>query len=277
LSSDKKKPAVHTSKTIVNAVKPLRRMVGGVARQIIGTITSIETDDRVAALTFDDGPHPEFTDGVLKVLYQHHARATFFMLGENASQYPEIVRRVADGGHAIANHSWDHPSLPLLTRPERRKQIHDCAGAIAPFGGTRFFRPPYGHQTMATRLDAFLLGYSVVMGDALAEDWWPRDAAWMATRLIAGIKPGSIVILHDRIARSVQDVPQHDRKAMISALDMALDQLSARFRFITVPELLTYGKPVRSYYFSVPPQGMVSRLNQHPLLKKKLGLSRADI
>jgi peptidoglycan/xylan/chitin deacetylase (PgdA/CDA1 family) len=258
-------------------MKPLRRVVGGVARQIIGTITSVETTDCVAALTFDDGPHPEFTDGVLNVLNRYQAKATFFMLGENASQYPEIVRRVADGGHAIANHSWDHPSFPLLTRPERLKQIHGCASAIAPYGGSRLFRPPYGHQTLATRLDAFLLGYSVIMGDALAEDWWPRDAAWMATRLIAGIKPGSIVILHDRIARSVQDVPQHDRKAMIDALDMALDRLSERFHFITLPELLTYGKPLRSYYFSVPPQEMVARLNQHPLLAKNTRLSGKSV
>jgi len=258
---------------IAKAVKPFRRIVGKMARRMIGTIVSVETRDCVAALTFDDGPHPEFTGSVLDVLERHRARATFFMLGENVRQHPEIVRRVVDGGHAIANHSWDHPSFPLLKHSERYKQIRDCADAIAPYGGTRLFRPPYGHQTVSSRLDALLLGYSVVMGDAVAEDWWPRDATWMAKKLVNGIKPGSIVILHDRISRSVQEAPQHDRRPMITALDMALDQLSGRVRFVTVPELLTHGKPVRSYYFPAPPQEMLVRLNQHPILEKRRRLS----
>jgi peptidoglycan-N-acetylglucosamine deacetylase len=264
----------YPSEMIAKTVKPFRRIVGRLARKMIGTIVSVETTDCVAALTFDDGPHPEFTPRLLNILARHQARATFFMLGENVQQHPEIVRRIADGGHTIANHSWDHPSFPLLTAAERRKQIRDCTDAIAPYGGSRLFRPPYGHQTVATRLDAFFLGHSVVMGDALAEDWWPRAAAWMAKRMVEGIRSGSIVILHDRIARSVQDVPQHDRLAMITALDMALDQLSVRFRFVTVPELLTLGKPVRSYYFPIPPPEMVARLNQHPLLEKRMQLPR---
>ena len=253
---------------IAKAVQPVRRLLGKVARQLIGTIVSVETSDPVAALTFDDGPHPEFTPRLLRVLDRHQARATFFMLGDHARQYPDIVRRVVERGHALANHSWDHPSFPLISAHERRKQIRDCAHAIAPYGGLRLFRPPYGHQTMASRRDALLLGYSVVMGDAIAEDWWPREADWMADRLVNKIKPGSITILHDRICRSVQDVPQDDRQPMITAVDMALERLSGSFRFVTIPELLTHGEPIRSYYFSVPPLEMLGRLNQHPLLEQ---------
>ena len=247
-----------------------RRMRKVVTPSIMGTITHVETREPVAALTFDDGPHPEFTPLLLDVLKRYGAHATFFMLGEAAEKYPDVVRQVGEAGHAIGNHSWDHPSFPLLRGRDRRAQILACASAIAPFGSQRLFRPPYGHQSLASRYDAWRLGYRVVTWNVVAEDWCDRDAEWMAARLVSRIKPGSIVILHDAIYRSIQVVPQHDRQRMLTAVDLALKELGDRFRFVTVPELLRYGRPRRRSWYRKADPKMLPLLRKHPLAAWKL-------
>src|ERR1700751_666629 len=114
-----------------------------------GTMTSVLTRDPVAALTFDDGPHPEYTPRLLAVLAQHQVRATFFMVGEVAQQHPALVRQVAQEGHTIGNHSWDHQSFRTLPGPARRRQIRSCARVLAPYGHA-LFRPPYGEYSLAS-------------------------------------------------------------------------------------------------------------------------------
>jgi len=207
-----------------------------------GTITGVTTRDPVAALTFDDGPHPEYTPRLLDLLERYQARATFFMVGEAAQRHPELVRQVAQGGHAIGNHSWDHPFFPSLPGRTRRQQMRACEQALAPYG-QRLFRPPYGAQSLASRLDALWLRYRVVTWNLEAKDWREHDAEWLAERLTRGIQPGSIVLLHDAIYRSQQPVPQYNREPMLAALSLFLAQLEGRFHFITIPELLHYGRP----------------------------------
>lgn len=231
---------------IKHTLWPPRQLLGAVARRLIGTITRVSTQEAVAALTFDDGPHPEFTPRLLDILKKHQAQATFFMIGQVAQQYPEIVRQVAQAGHAIGNHTWDHPSLPLISRRERWRQIRACARVIAPYG-QRLLRPPYGHESMASRLDALWLGYRVVTWNVLAYDWLDRDARWMADHLMKRIKPGSIVLLHDALYHTLE--PEYaDREPMLETVDMLLTQLGSRFRFVTVPELLRHGRPHRRIY-----------------------------
>src|SRR5437870_3902663 len=104
-----------------------------------GTITSVVTRDPVAALTFDDGPHPEYTPVLLKTLEPHQARATFLMVGKAAQRHPQLMQQVAQAGHAVADHSWDHAFLPSLPRHERQKQFRACEHVLAPYG-QRLFR-----------------------------------------------------------------------------------------------------------------------------------------
>src|SRR6516225_1136210 len=82
-------------------------------RNVTGTVSHVLTPEPVAALTFDDGTHPQFTPRLLQILERHKAHATFFMVGELAQKHPELVRQVAQARHAIGNHSWDHPSFPI--------------------------------------------------------------------------------------------------------------------------------------------------------------------
>jgi peptidoglycan/xylan/chitin deacetylase (PgdA/CDA1 family) len=204
----------------------------------MGTITHVSTQDAVAALTFDDGPHPESTSRLLDILKRHQVRATFFMVGEAAQRHPDIVRWVAQAGHAIGNHSWDHPSFPLITGRERRAQIRACEKAIAPYG-QRLFRPPYGHQSVASRLDVLWLGYQVVTWNVEAHDWLDHDAEWIANRIVSKTEPGSVIVFHDALYYTIE-ARHTDREPMLEAVNMVLEQFGDRFRFITVPELLRY-------------------------------------
>ena len=220
-----------------------RKFFGVNTRNIIGTITSVRTKETVAALTFDDGPHPGCTPRLLDILQKHQAHATFFMVGKMAKRYPDIVQSVAQKRHAIGNHSWDHPSFPSNTATVGRSQIRACAEAVAPYG-QKLFRPPFGHQSISSYLNALLLGYKVITWNHAAFDWLDHDSKWMAERIVKNIKPGSIVLFHDAIYSSQLASTQCDREPMLSAVTMILEQLSDRFRFITVPDLLQYGRPV---------------------------------
>jgi len=214
---------------------------------VVGTITHVSTKDAVAALTFDDGPHPEATPRLLDILEKHQACATFFMVGEAAQRYPDLVRRVAEAGHAIGNHSWDHSSLPLLSGKERRDQIRACERALAPYG-QRLFRPPYGHQSIASRLDALWLGYQVITWNLVARDWLDHDASWMTNQLANEIKPGSVVLFHDALY-TYTDERYVDRGPMLEAVNVLLERFGDRFRFITIPDLLRHGCPQRRNLF----------------------------
>lgn len=211
--------------------------------QTLGTITSIETAKHVAALTFDDGPHPQFTPLVLDILRQYGASATFFMVGEAAERYPAIVRRVVREGHAIGNHTWDHPSFRLITSAERRTQIERCADAIGLYNEARLLRPPFGDQTATSRLDVWRMGYRVVAWSLEVGDWKCRNVDVMADRLIDEIHPGCIVLLHDRLYTSGK-ASHTDRSFMVEALDRTLKEIRPRYSLLTVPELLEAGTPI---------------------------------
>lgn len=228
---------------------PLRtvftRPARALARRIFGTITRVSTTEAVAALTFDDGPHPVFTPRLLEVLERHGAHATFFMVGEAAERQPTLLRRIAESGHAIGNHSWDHPSFVKISGATRRAQIRNCAKAISPYG-QRLFRPPWGEQSLRSRLDAWWLGHDVICWNSDALDWEvDRDSAAMRARLSQGLKPGNIILLHDSIYRSIFQRPAHDRTNMIKALDDFLGTHRGAYEFVTVPELLRRGVPHR--------------------------------
>ena len=238
----------------------IRQHVDATKRRVLGTITNVATSHPVIALTFDDGPHPLFTPKLLKVLMRHHAQATFFMLGEYAKKYPKIVESVARDGHAIGNHSWDHPSFPLISSRERRRQIKSCEHVLIP-QRLRIFRPPFGHQNMNTRLDLFLLGYQGIGWDIDANDWLDHDARFMADQIEKQMKPGSIILFHDALFTVIEE-RYENREQTIDAIDMLLGDIGDLFRFITVPELLQHGQPHRVILDSQGESDFLKRLRK---------------
>jgi len=233
---------------VEKAKRPLRvvkrKLIDVLGRtQTLGTITGVETERHIVALTFDDGPHPRFTPLVLDTLRKHGARATFFMVGEAAERYPAIVRRAVSEGHAIGNHTWDHPSFRLITSSERKTQIGRCADEIGSYNEARLLRPPFGDQTAGSRLDAFRMGYKVITWSLEVEDWKCRDVDLMTDRLIDEIHPGCIILLHDRLY-TWGDASHIDRSFMVEALDRVLEEIRPRYSLVTVPELLDAATPI---------------------------------
>lgn len=228
----------------------LRRPFGALRRRVLGAVTHVETTEPVVALTFDDGPDPRTTPRFLDLLARHQVQATFFMVGEAARRHRDLVRRVADAGHAIGNHTWNHPSLPLLSRRERIRQIRAAQRALAPFA-RKLFRPPFGNLNRISHLDAALLGYTVVTWNVVGMDWQTHGADWLVAHLYEQIRPGAIVLLHDALYARL-DGHCADRGPLLAALEQLLSKLRDRYRFVTVPDLCRAGKPIRQEWLQEP-------------------------
>jgi peptidoglycan/xylan/chitin deacetylase (PgdA/CDA1 family) len=230
-------------------IRRIQRAADAFYRRAAGAVTSVETSEPLVALTFDDGPDPTSTPEVLRLLERYGAKATFFLVGAAAHRHPRLVRAIAEAGHTVANHSWDHASFPAIPGRQRRTQIKWCQRAIAPYG-LRLFRPPYGRQNVASRLDARLLRFQVIAWSLSVEDWREKDPGVMAARLVAKARPGSIVLLHDSIFRGEPDQSlQYGRQPLIRAVELYLEQTHRQYQFVTVPELMARGRPVvREWY-----------------------------
>ena len=238
----------------------MRKAFSTVARYLMGTITHVSTSDSVAALTFDDGPHAEFTPRVLEILDRYKAVGTFFMTGEAAKQHPDLVREVAQAGHAIGNHSWDHSSFPLLTGKERRTQIRRCEEVVAPYG-QKLFRPPYGHQNIASRLDLLWLGYRVITWNVNTRDWLDHDPNWIVERLMKKVQPGSVILFHDSLNLALKE-GYAQRWPTIEAVNILLKRIGDQYRFVTIPKLLEHGRPIRQNWYKEADEDWLSDLKK---------------
>lgn len=214
----------------------------GFRRKFYGPITHVATDVKAAALTFDDGPHPEYTVALLRVLERYGAKATFFMIGETARRHPELIRLVAEQGHAIANHSLTHRPFPSLSAKARADEIIACEEVLHPYS-TRLFRPPFGLENLFTHRDATRLGYRVIKWSVSVDDWRDHTPDWLADKLSAQLASGSIVLLHDN---RIDDAAKSQLNT-VHALERFLPATSGSYRFCTVPELLKLGQPMTSF------------------------------
>ncbi|MGI8558009.1 MAG: polysaccharide deacetylase family protein [Solirubrobacteraceae bacterium] len=149
-------------------------------------------------LTFDDGPSAAGTPALLDLLARHGLRATFFVLGSAAAQHPAIVRRIVADGHAVGNHSWDHPMLPALPEAVRRRQLARTSALIEQITGSApdLFRPPYGASSAALEQQAAELGLSTQLWDVDTEDWSEPGAEAICAALLSA-RAEDVVLMHD--------------------------------------------------------------------------------
>lgn len=178
-------------------------------------IWEIESNDSDIFLTFDDGPHPEITPWVLKELEKHNAKATFFLVGENAQKYPEVVKMIVDSGHHIGNHTFNHVKGWNTSAYKYYRNTLKCEEHVE----STLFRPPYGRITPAqhTRLSK---RYRIIMWSVLSGDY---DRSLPSQKIIKGVLdntiPGSVIVFHDSVKAE---------KNLKESLPEVLNQLSAK-------------------------------------------------
>jgi peptidoglycan-N-acetylglucosamine deacetylase len=123
-------------------------------------------------LTFDDGPHPQYTPQIFTVLAKHKINAVFFVIGENVKRWPKLVHEAATLGHRIGNHTFTHPHLPKLSAGEIRAEILKTEGLIGEYlGAKKVLRPPYGDHNSLVDQVAYDLGYRLLFWNVDTLDW----------------------------------------------------------------------------------------------------------
>lgn len=235
----------------------------GIRDQFMGGVTQVVLGDKEKriALTFDDGPNPTFTPQILHVLEQHRAKATFFMIGEHVHRHSDIARDVQAAGHAIGNHTYTHRRLVGCNLAQLRIELNECQHALKALLGDAYeragklMRPPYGAYDMTTALLTQSLRYRMLLWSVSGEDWRADAAALIAQRVLAQVKPGSIVLLHDGWNTSRPNQGESDliadRTQTVQALALLLPALLAQgYQCVTLPELLTHkgARPIRKRY-----------------------------
>lgn len=197
-------------------------------------IRHVPVREKIVALTFDDSPDARFTPAILQMLNEHGAKATFFVIGSQLRQNPQIARDIVRGGHALGNHTARHPSSLLNTDPSVvASEVRDCGAAIHQITGqnVRLFRPPKGYLDRNVSGIARRMGYTTVLWTVSGNNRnapHPRD---MADRVIRRVRPGAIILLHDgRYPSRWKDV---------QAARLIVEDLQKEgYTFVTVPELL---------------------------------------
>ncbi|MFV2021432.1 polysaccharide deacetylase family protein [Micromonospora sp. LOL_023] len=184
------------------------------------------------ALTFDDGPHPVYTQQTLDVLRQYGVKATFCLVGRNAETYPELVAAIAADGHTLCNHSWSHDfdlgSLPLESIRADLTRTSAAIRAAAPGHPVSYFRQPGGFWSPAVVEVARELGMTPVHWSIDPADYYQPGAGSITATVTAQAVPGSIVLLHDAGG---------NRTGTVLALRSILPNLRQRFLVDALPPM----------------------------------------
>jgi peptidoglycan/xylan/chitin deacetylase (PgdA/CDA1 family) len=160
-----------------------------------GFLWAVNSIEKEIYLTFDDGPQPGITDWVLDLLKQYNAKATFFCIGNNVAQHPELYQRIIAEGHTIGNHTYNHINGLKSGRGEYIENIKKASGVI----DSKLFRPPYGKLTWR-QARWVKRNFKPVMWSALAADWDQTVTPEECLNNVTGnTKPGAIIVFHDSV------------------------------------------------------------------------------
>ena len=186
-------------------------------------IVRLNTDQKVVALTYDDGPNPPYTEGLLDVLAKHNVKATFFLIGKRIERYPETVDRLIAEGHQVGNHTYSHPLLGFLPPFCVQRQIERTDDLLRQHGisGNSVFRAP-----MLTRFlpVAYVLAKdnrTHISCDVWSWDWTTQNPHRITETVLKKMKPGSIIVLHDGKAEN----KKANRSGTIEATDRIITAL----------------------------------------------------
>lgn len=204
--------------------------------QLIGhPICHVDTQEKLVALTFDDGPTPDGDTLILDALHRYDAHATFFLIGSEVEKRPAEVRRLLTAGQEVGNHSYSHQRMWGLFAGSYIEEIRRTDALLRAQGAAPvFFRPPYGKKLIGLPIAVEQTGYRMVTWD-IADPDGAESARGYADRILAQVRPGSIILVHAMYP---------SRRIGREALPLILAGLRDRgYRAVSVGELLRYGAP----------------------------------
>jgi peptidoglycan/xylan/chitin deacetylase (PgdA/CDA1 family) len=194
---------------------------------------------KVVALTFDDGPSPDYTPLILDILKKHNVKATFFLVGKHVEKYPEVARRIFAEGHEIGNHTYSHRDLVPSSKKKLKREILFNQEVIKKYLGIEpaLFRPPRGIYSEAVRQFVVKNGLTLVLWSVSGIDWAGTPASLIAKRILRYTHPGAIILLHDSGALLRSE--GHSRINTARSLQKVIPALKDKgYKFVTVSELI---------------------------------------
>lgn len=203
-------------------------------------IWEIQTEKKVVALTFDDGPHPTYTAQVLDLLARYGAKGTFFVVGQHAEKNPALVLRMHEEGHELANHTYTHPFTKSVSKT--MKEIEQTNETLYSIIGDspRLFRPVEGYYTDKLVDEVVKAGYKIVMWSwhQDTEDWKNPGVENIISRVLDGVEEGNVILFHDGGG---------NREQTVQALEEILPELEKQgYTFITISDMLRLREEVKS-------------------------------
>ncbi len=185
-----------------------------------------QEEKKKVAITFDDGPNPQYTPEMLEVLQECDVKATFFLLGEEVEKYPEIVKQIQERGHLIGNHSYKHEQLSKLTMEQACEQVNRTNELICEVTGTypSYVRPPFGdwHEKLDCQVNMV-----EVLWDVDTLDWSSQNHADIVNKVLKNVQENDIILMHDGYETSVTAA-----KEIIETLQ------KQGYEFVTVDEII---------------------------------------
>lgn len=181
------------------------------------------------ALTFDDGPHPRFTPQLLALLKKYDVKATFFVVGEQAEKYPDLIKAEVAAGHNVGNHTYHHVNLKKIPLEYVATEMKACGQVLKKITGTspHLFRPPGGDYDHDVAKISEALGYTMVLWTDDPGDYAKPGDKVIEERLLARVSNGGIVLIHDGIQQTIDILPQF------------ITYLKAQgYEFVTIDEML---------------------------------------
>ena len=206
-------------------------------------IWEVKTEEKIVAITFDDGPHPVFTPQILDLLSKYDAKATFFVAGNKAERFPDVLRRTASEGHEIANHTYSHIYSGKITSEKLTNELVKTDDIIKNLTGkeTALYRPVGGLYNNNIINTAIKNGKIIVLWSWNQDphDWKSPPASQIAAYIKKGLSPGDIILLHDWYGTEDTSVSQ-----TVRALEDVLAYLAdSGYKCVTVSQLLYQTTP----------------------------------
>ncbi len=191
-----------------------------------------DTAQKKIALTFDDGPHPRLTPKILSILEKYNIKATFFVIGQNVEYYPDAMKRIAESGCEVGNHTYTHRNLDSMNTVGIESEIQRTESALLDGYGIRprLLRPPRGMYREELMDIARRSDFDIILWSIDTRDWEHTPAAAIAENILSSAEDGDIILMHDYIG---------GYSPTCEALEMFIPELLRRgYEFVTVSELI---------------------------------------